>query len=306
VTLNGESIKDDCVINSEDHKFTVSKTWSNEDITTALDSAAVEVLFTATLNENARVGSEGNVNAARLHYDNKPFITEESGKKTPWDYVIAFTYKLDLSKVDQDGKALTGAEFKLEKKIKDGNPVEVDLTVEGNVFKGTGLDDGTYVLTETKAPEGYKPIDPIEFTVTADHEVEWKYTSTGDTPAFDVDSRTAILTALTGDTDSGDLKFAETQSVEELKGTVKNQGQGAIKIEKIVTGTEIKDKDFTFKITLTAPEGTKLKSSYAAKLDGKDTERAKVGKDGVVTVTIKAGQTYEITELPAGTKYVVT
>ena len=306
VTLNGESIKDDCVINSEDHKFTVSKTWSNEDITTALDSAAVEVLFTATLNENARVGSEGNVNAARLHYDNKPFITEESGKKTPWDYVIAFTYKLDLSKVDQDGKALTGAEFKLEKKIKDGNPVEVDLTVEGNVFKGTGLDDGTYVLTETKAPEGYKPIDPIEFTVTADHEVEWKYTSTGDTPAFDVDSRTAILTALTGDTDSGDLKFAETQSVEELKGTVKNQGQGAIKIEKIVTGTEIKDKDFTFKITLTAPEGTKLESSYAAKLDGKDTERAKVGKDGVVTVTIKAGQTYEITELPAGTKYVVT
>ena len=92
----------------------MSKTWSNEAITKALDGATVEVFFTATLNENAKVGSEGNVNAARLHYDNKPTITEESGKKTPWDYVIAFTYKLDLSKVDQDGEALTGAEFKLE------------------------------------------------------------------------------------------------------------------------------------------------------------------------------------------------
>ena len=285
MTLNGESIKDDCVINSEDHKFTVSKTWSNEDITTALDSAAVEVLFTATLNENARVGSEGNVNAARLHYDNKPFITEESGKKTPWDYVIAFTYKLDLSKVDQDGKALTGAEFKLEKKIKDGNPVEVDLTVEGNVFKGTGLDDGTYVLTETKAPTGYKPIDPIEFTVTADHEVVWDYNS--DELNFNGEGRAEILTALTGATKSG------------------NQGQGEIKIEKIVTGTADKDKEFTFEITLTAPEGTELESSYAAKLDGKETDKAKV-KNGVVTVTITAGQTYEITELPAGTTYAVT
>ena len=303
VTLNGESIKDDCVINSEDHKFTVSKTWSNEDITTALDSATVEVLFTATLNENARVGSEGNVNAARLHYDNKPVITEESGKKTPWDYVIAFTYKLDLSKVDQDGKALTDAEFKLEKKIKDGNPVEVDLTVEGNVFKGTGLDDGTYVLTETKAPTGYKPIDPIEFTVTADHEVVWDYNS--DELNFNGEGRAEILTALTGATKSGDLKFADTQSVEGLEGTVKNQGQGEIKIEKIVTGTADKDKEFTFEITLTAPEGTELESSYAAKLDGKETDKAKV-KNGVVTVTITAGQTYEITELPAGTTYAVT
>ena len=68
-----------------------------------------------------------------------------------------------------------------------GSPKKVELTVKDNVFTGKGLDDGDYVLTETKAPEGYKPIDPIEFTVTADHTVEWKYTSTGDTPAFDVD-----------------------------------------------------------------------------------------------------------------------
>ncbi|MEE1163672.1 MAG: FctA domain-containing protein, partial [Lachnospiraceae bacterium] len=177
------------------------------------------------------------------------------------------------------------------------------LTVEGNVFKGTGLDDGTYLLTETKAPEGYKPIGTIEFTVTADHKVEWKYTS--DELNFDGGDRTAILKALTGTTKSGDLKFADPQSVEGLAGTVKNQGQGTIKIEKTVTGTADKDKEFTFEITLTVPKGTKLESSYAAKLDGKETEKAAV-KDGVVTVTIKAGQTYEITELPAGTTYAVT
>lgn len=31
------------------------------------------------------------------------------------------------------------------------------------------LDDGVYRLTETKTPAGYNIIEPIEFTITADH-----------------------------------------------------------------------------------------------------------------------------------------
>ena len=306
VTLNGADITKECTIKptSGGQTFTVSKSWTGDAVTDALNGATVEVYFTATLNENAKIGSEGNVNAARLHYDNKSEITEDSGK-TPWDYVIAFTYKVDINKVDQDGNALTGAEFKLEKKLADEKTTEITLSKEGHVFTGTGLDDGDYVLTETTVPAGHKPIEPIKFTVTADHHVTWNYISTGDAPAFNGEGRTAILTALTGSTTSGDLVFDKEQSLDGLKGTVTNKEIGALKIEKTVTGTKAADKEFKFEIALTAPEGTTLDSKYPAKLDGEKTDDAAV-KDGKVTVTLKAGQTYEITELPAGTTYAVT
>ena len=34
------------------------------------------------------------------------------------------------------------------------------------------MDDGTYRLTETKAPAGYTPIAPKEFTISATHDAE--------------------------------------------------------------------------------------------------------------------------------------
>ena len=38
-------------------------------------------------------------------------------------------------------------------------------------FAWQGIDDGHYRLTETQAPGGYNTLDPIEFDVTADHEI---------------------------------------------------------------------------------------------------------------------------------------
>ena len=38
-------------------------------------------------------------------------------------------------------------------------------------FVWTGLDDGDYKLVETTTPAGYNTIDPIEFTITAEHDV---------------------------------------------------------------------------------------------------------------------------------------
>jgi len=80
------------------------------------------------------------------------------------------------TKVDENGDPLEGAEFTLEKELKDGSRKLVDLvTVKNATFSFTGLDDGDYVLTETKAPEGYRPmIAPIRFTVTAGHAVVWE------------------------------------------------------------------------------------------------------------------------------------
>ena len=114
------------------------------------------------------------MNTGKLEYSCNPSV-DESGKQseeteeTEEDSVIAFTYKVVVNKVDEGGKdALKGARFTLEKKIKDSATNKVIDCVEANpdaTFTFEGLDDGEYVLTETKTPDGYKPIDPVTFTV---------------------------------------------------------------------------------------------------------------------------------------------
>jgi uncharacterized surface anchored protein len=62
---------------------------------------------------------------------------------------------------------LKGAEFTLVKKNKDGSTKNVDVVknAEGTSFTFKGLDAGNYVLEETKTPDGYNTIKPIEFTI---------------------------------------------------------------------------------------------------------------------------------------------
>ncbi|MBQ9894162.1 MAG: isopeptide-forming domain-containing fimbrial protein [Ruminococcus sp.] len=115
---------------------------------------------------------------------------KEKTDKTPEDKVIVFTYEIDVTKIDGTTKdKLKDAEFELKSgttKIKfiDNNngtytvadqslTSGVTTTVKSGadgVFKFIGLDDGTYILTETKAPEGYKlPADPdVELVLSAE------------------------------------------------------------------------------------------------------------------------------------------
>ena len=190
------------------HDFSVKLSWNGGEgiigdsvLGDSLNDATVDVLFTAKLNSKAKLGSEGNINGARLRYSSNPADyddSDESEEETPWDYVIAFTYQLDVNKLDPKGQPLEGAEFKLEKVIKDEGKKELELSVSGNTFSAVGLDDGDYVLAETRAPKGHRPIDPITFTVTADHTILWNANNEGDSADFNIDTRTAVLTALTG------------------------------------------------------------------------------------------------------------
>ena len=83
-----------------------------------------------------------------------------------------------------------------------------------------------------------------------------------------------------------------------------NIDTGDLKIEKKVEGTDATDKEFTFEITLTAPEGVTLAAKYPAKKNGAATDDAVV--DGItVTVKLKKDETYEILGLPVGTTYKV-
>lgn len=148
------------------------------------------VEYTATLNQNAVVGLDGNPNTVYLEYSNKP---DQSGSgdtnntgNTPEDKVIVFTYELDTTKVDgqDNSKNLEGAEFKLhnaddkwaivnnEGKVTGWADTEEGgskLTSDANgLFRVIGLDDGTYYLKETKAPTGYNLLSSeITVVITA-------------------------------------------------------------------------------------------------------------------------------------------
>ena len=184
------------------------------------------VEYTATLNQNAVVGLDGNPNTVDLEYSNKP---DQSGSgdtnntgKTPEDKVIVFTYELDTTKVDgQDNtKKLEGAEFKLHNAAgkwaivnNDGKVTGWADTKEGGstltsdangLFKVIGLDDGTYYLKETKAPTGYNLLSSeITVVITATTTNGQTWTDGQASSALTKLEVTSDGTAGTGDTSTG-------------------------------------------------------------------------------------------------------
>ena len=167
----------------------------------------IRVEYTSTLNPNAVIGGDGNLNKAQLEYSNNPRDTS-SKDKTVWDNVVVFTYQVVVNKyansVGENNK-LKGAEFTLTKKL-NGDTTKVIAAVkseDGVRFTFKGLDDGEYTLTETVTPEGYNTIDPITFNVNANHEITWE--GTGD--------RNTLLKSLTGNQVTGKITFAENANV---------------------------------------------------------------------------------------------
>ena len=176
----------------------------------------ITVEFKATLNASAKLGNEGNVNDAQLEYSNNPY-SEQRGT-TNWDSVIVFTYQVVVNKYANEavaGKERTGAAFKLEKLVGETwtlvKEFQADETTSTFTFKG--LDDGKYKLTETVTPSGFNTIDPIEFTVTADHKVTWEG-----------EARTTILTSLNGEpTEAGLITFTPSVDTGTLSTDVINK-----------------------------------------------------------------------------------
>ena len=200
------------------------------DGTAAVDkNSKIVVEYTATLNENAVIGSVGNPNTVRLVYSNNPNNSGDGNQtpgtppttpptpptpptetgKTPKDTVIVFTYKTVVNKVDQNNKALEGAAFALYK-IVNGQEKLVKEYQAGSAtsFEFTGLDDGDYVLKETKTPAGYNSIADVKFTVTAEHDI------LSDNPA---------LTSLSGTAASGELTFTADKTAGSLTTEVTNK-----------------------------------------------------------------------------------
>lgn len=141
------------------------------------------VEYTSTLNENAVIGSTGNLNEASLEFSNNPNVGGEGETgKTPTDKVIVFTYQLDINKTFNGGTPAENdlPKFKLYKFDSATNDYTIDRgevtitkTEDGKYtasFKR--VDDGKYKLVETKTPAGFNTAADTLFEITADHDVE--------------------------------------------------------------------------------------------------------------------------------------
>ena len=160
-----------------------SATAKNGGTLTIDANTKIVVFYKAKLNAKAVIAGannklEGNPNTVTLEYSNNPMVAG-TGTSVP-DSVVDYTYGLQINKVDLGTEAaLEGAQFTITTTGDENNKVakyvaengtlsddEVVLTTnEKGLIQLTGLDAGTYTVTEKNAPNGYTAVSPFEFTI---------------------------------------------------------------------------------------------------------------------------------------------
>lgn len=184
VTKPSDSKRDLVVDFSKGEKGLKSATAKNGGTLTINANTKIVVFYKAKLNAKAVIAGannklEGNPNTVTLEYSNNPMVAG-TGTSVP-DTVVDYTYGLQINKVDLGTEAaLEGAQFTITTTGDENNKVakyvandgtlsddEVVLTTNAKgLIQLTGLDAGTYTVTEKKTPNGYNAVSSFDFTIT--------------------------------------------------------------------------------------------------------------------------------------------
>ena len=200
----------------------------------------ITVTFNTKLNENAKIGSEGNLNDAELDYSNAIYPTEDPNNpnkgNTPGediikDQAIVYSFQMKVLKVDGntntalkdvmfDLYSYTGAKTnptEADLKGKHGTLVEKNLTTDadGKIQK-SGLKNGTYYLVETKTvktkdEKQYNLLkEPVKVEIKVDYVTKTETTITKDGNGNVTDTTTVSTKTFTGGDKGSDGTFTVT------------------------------------------------------------------------------------------------
>lgn len=179
----------------------IKKIMTDKGIDFSTATPKVTVDYKAVLDDDAVIGLDGNENKVDLKFSNNPNATGDGTNntgKTPEDKVIVFTYEFDTLKVDSADttKKLQGAEFTLQDKATGKYAKVVNGIFQGWVNEGEastlttdengliaikGMEGGTYIVKETKAPTDYNlPSEPFEITLKATKIMSQDWNTTAD------------------------------------------------------------------------------------------------------------------------------
>lgn len=181
ITFNGldkMKITDNVELNNTNGEFTdvngnvvANVSISGQTLTIDVDVDYVKtntltIEYKAKLNEDAVIGGTGNVNTATLTYSNDPYhvinptvnamntIEAEPAETTAYTYGIEILkYVIENEKSVSESLKLDDAVFKV---INTDTNKEYEITTsDGGKVLLTGIEEGTYSITEIKVPAGY-------------------------------------------------------------------------------------------------------------------------------------------------------
>ncbi len=224
-----------------------------------------------------------------------------------------------VNKVDENGTGVAGATLEIVDSS-TGDVIYTYVTTGDSITVGH-IVDGTYILRETNAPAGYELADSIEFTIedghlkgdstsidltnsiitmvdkeevttteaTTEEETTTEVTTTEvtTTEATTTEVTTTEVTTTEATTTEATTTEVTTTEVTTTEATTDETTEATTEVtynpslKKVVSGSTT-DAEFTFNI---APSGNKL--------------------DTVATITLKDGETKEITGLTNGQEYVI-
>ena len=192
------------------------------DLFTGKAGQTITVTYTATLNTSASLASTGkdNTNSAKVIYSNGPGVNDLYASAEVFTH--QYTFNFDLEKTDGTNP-LAGATFQL--KDAKGNVISLVATDSSNTYRPAmgdetasavtevttpadgvihfiDLGEGSYTLTETKAPEGYNKAADTTVTIAAEYNTDgalqsWSVNNNGQN-AVEIVNNAGILLPGTG------------------------------------------------------------------------------------------------------------
>lgn len=222
-------------------------------------NTTVRVEYTAKLTSSAVIGSTGNPDSVKLVYSNNPQSTSH-GESTPHE-VRDYAFRLQLKKVDDNtGRALSGVKFTIQATGADdtdstdkyvqadgslGSEAHEFATDDNGQIEVSGLDAGTYTVTETEAasaPDGgsYAKIDPFTVEIAPTYGSDSAaQTLTGLSATIAGDGSSSVEAGIDADGDGTiDAEDASEKEADAASGTVRMTVKNKMSIRLPLTGSQ--------------------------------------------------------------------